>query len=112
MGRHNIMIFDQYRIIFVHFVGKPLPFRVQTTPVAPRPQLPVQRGQKRKTASPSSVSDQSPSNLDQCPICRTESNGIWVGCERCKQWFHCRCLSMTTKTAKDEKFKYVCPKCI
>ena len=49
-----------------------------------------------------------------CGVCleewkeETEEEEIWIGCERCKDWFHAACIDIDPNNETD----YVCESCI
>ena len=50
-----------------------------------------------------------------CGVCgksyeeETEEPEVWIECELCYQWFHCRCENLTSPPSEDEQ--YICTKC-
>ena len=41
---------------------------------------------------------------NSCPKCNDDQNNEWIECERCKQWFHCRCAGITIEEAASLEF--------
>ena len=79
------------KTIFLCFISdRTLPLTVTTTP--------LKKGLKRKLVTDH---EKHRTDVNKCPICHSKSNGIWVQCQKCEQWFHCRCLGLPSKKAKD-----------
>jgi hypothetical protein len=43
-------------------------------------------------------------------ICRRPESGVMIACERCNEWYHCKCLKLGRGKTKDVE-NFICPIC-
>ena len=75
-------------------------------------------GEKKKHCKTRTSKRQKKSRIEDeavlCGVCleewkeKTEEEEIWIGCERCKDWFHAACIDIDPNNETD----YVCESCI
>ena len=65
--------------------------------------------------SESSSTEESDKNLDVCPVCggtEEDSDGGWVACDSCSQWYHIACAGIPQELHDEvDSLDWYCSKC-
>ena len=65
--------------------------------------------------SESSSTEESDKNLDVCPVCggtEEDSDGGWVACDSCSQWYHIACAGIPQEPHDEvDSLDWYCSKC-
>ena len=66
--------------------------------------------------SESSSTEESEKNLDVCPVCggtEEDSDGGWVACDSCSQWYHIACAGIPQDLHDEvDSLDWYCSKCL
>ena len=61
--------------------------------------------------SESSSTEDLEDSLNACPVCCGTTNGDWVACDNCSQWYHIVCAGIAQDLDEVESLEWYCSKC-